>query len=122
MDKKYFKKLFLFEIALIILAVYVALGLFLKESVFFSYDMPRDALIIQRFLAGGTYLTSQNYYAIGSWLNVSWGPAYIFYYSIFLTISSNPLIVANLLTLINIVAPKYRSIAIGKKSVIGEGW
>jgi len=113
MDKKYLKYSVFIIFLFLVLIVYLLLGFFLKESIFFSYDMPRDALIVQDFLRNGTYLTSQNYYAIGSWLNVSWGPAYIFYYAFLLKISPDPLMVSYLLTLINVI---------GLVSIITLGW
>lgn len=70
-----------------------------RQSVFFDFDMPRVALVVQDFLKSGTFLTSQYYMRESCWLNVPWGPSLVFFYAFFLKISSDPLIVANLLSI-----------------------
>lgn len=67
-------------------------------SVFFDFDMPRIALIVQDFLSSGTFMTSQSYMQESVWLNIPWGPSLIFFYSVFLKISSDPLIISYFLT------------------------
>lgn len=79
--------------------IYFYIRLTYRQSVFFDFDMPRVALIVQDFLSNGTFMESQYYMQESVWLNVPWGPMLIFFYSFFLKINSDPLVVANMLTL-----------------------
>lgn len=88
----------------VILLTYVFLGFVLKESVFFSYDMPRVGLKVQDYLTSGSYMTSQYFFSESTWQNVAWGPALIFFYAILIMISPDPIIVSYLLTLVNVFA------------------
>ncbi len=81
--------------------LYFFIRLVYKESVFFDFDMPRVALLVQDYLKNGSYMTSQSYVQESVWRNIPWGPSLIFFYSFFLKISSDPLVVADLLTIFN---------------------
>ena len=105
MDKfKDLKNIFWLISSSLIILTSIILGLTLKESVFFSYDMPRVALKVQEYLESGSYMTSQYFFSESSWLNVAWGPALIFFYALLIKISPDPIIVSYLLTLLNSVA------------------
>lgn len=87
-----------------VVLITVIVGLSLKESVFFSYDMPRVALKVQEYLSNGSYLTSQYFFSESSWLNVAWGPALIFFYAILIKINPDPIIVSYLLSFLHSLA------------------
>lgn len=86
------------------LIVYVFFAFYLKETIFFSFDIPRVALIVQRFLAEGSFLTSQAFVEESVWGNLPWGPSLVFFYAFFLNISPDPLVVGGLLAVANILA------------------
>lgn len=100
-------------IIFITFVVYFYIRLFYVESIFFDFDMPRVALIVQDFLRSGTFLNSQSYMQESVWLNVPWGPALIYFYAFFINISPDPLVVANMLTLFH---------SIGIILIIKIGW
>lgn len=81
--------------------VYLGLRLPFLDSFTFEYDMPRLALIVQDFLQRGSFLTSQSFYWPSHWDNVPWGPALVYYYAPFFKLSSEPLDVSLLVTLVN---------------------
>lgn len=81
--------------------IYFYLRLFYQESIFFGFDMPRVALIVKDYINIGSYMTSQSYMQESVWRNVPWGPFLVFFYSLFLSFTNNPLIIANLLTIFN---------------------
>ncbi len=83
--------------------IYFYIRLTYRQSVFFDFDMPRVVLIVQDFLSNGTFMESQYYMQESVWLNVPWGPMLIFFYSFFLKINSDPLVVANMLTLFHFI-------------------
>ena len=90
-------------ILVITFLLYFYLRVCYRESVFFDFDMPRVALISQDFIKSGTYLTSQSYVQEAVWKNIPWGPSLIYFYSFFLNISSDPLVVSDLLTIFNFI-------------------
>lgn len=90
-------------ILVITFLMYFYLRVCCRESVFFDFDMPRVALIAQDFIKSGTYLTSQSYVQESVWKNIPWGPSLIYFYSFFLNISSDPLVVSDLLTIFNFI-------------------
>lgn len=93
------------NLTLILLFLIIYFGVYFKLTyfVFFNYDMPRLANVVQEFLLNGTFLTSQYFMEPSCWLNVPWGPFLIFFYAFFLKFSSDPLIVSHLLSLANLV-------------------
>ncbi len=103
MDKR--KDLIIQYLVILVAAIiYFLLRLVYRESVFFNFDMPRLALITQDFIRNGTFLTSQSYMQESSWLNVPWGPALVYFYSIFVRISSDPLVIADLLSIFHFIS------------------
>lgn len=101
MGKKYSLGWILLALFLII---YFYLYFYLNNSIFFDYDMPRVAFIVQDFLDKGTFLTSQTFFEESVWRNVPWGPSLVLFYSLFLKISASPLIVSYMLSFINLIA------------------
>lgn len=81
--------------------LYFYIRFYYQESVFFDFDMPRVALIVQDFIKNGSYMTSQEYVQESVWRNIPWGPSLVFFYSFFLNFSGDPLTVANYLTVFN---------------------
>lgn len=98
MDKKYY----LGSILILFFALYIYLYFNLPYFVFFNFDMPRQAFHVQDFLKTGTFLTAQYFSEESVWRNISWGPTGVFFYAFFLKISSDPLIVSYLLSILNI--------------------
>ena len=97
------KRAVYFFLIIIIVCLYLFLRLGFKNGIFFGYDMPRVALIVQDFLKNWTFLTSQSFMQESCWLNVPWGPSLIFFYAFFLKISSDPLVIADLLTFFHLI-------------------
>ncbi len=93
--------LYLLLVLTTFLYFYIRIGF--QESVFFDFDMPRVALIVQDFLKHGTFLTSQSYMQESVWLNIPWGPALIYFYSLFIKISSDPIDVSIMLTFFHFI-------------------
>ncbi len=66
--------------------------------------MPRQAFDTQEFIKRGTFLTAQYFSEESAWRNISWGPTAVFFYAFFLKISSNPLTVSYLLSILNLLS------------------
>lgn len=98
MDKKQ-SLIFHYFIITVTAFLYFFIRLVYKNGVFFDFDMPRVALVVQDFIRHGTFLTSQYYMEESCWLNVPWGPALVYFYAFFIKISSNPMVVADLLSI-----------------------
>ncbi len=96
--------IFLYIVIFFTIVIYFLLRLVFRDSVFFNFDMPRLAIVTQDFIKNGTFLTSQSYMQESSWLNVPWGPALVYFYALFFKLSSDPLVVSNLLSIFHITS------------------
>lgn len=85
------------------LGLYFSIYFYLTYFVFFNFDMPRVALIVQDFLKSGTFLNSQNYFEESVWKNIPWGPSLVWFYAFFLGMTADPLKVSYLLSAVNLV-------------------
>lgn len=98
------KKSSVITILLIFLGIYFYLYFCLTNFVFFNFDMPRVALIVKDFLQSGSFLTSQSYFEESVWRNIPWGPSLVFFYSVFLRFSNDPLTISYMLSFVNLGA------------------
>jgi hypothetical protein len=74
------------------------------ETIQFGYDQPRLASTVMNFLSQGSYLTSQNFVLESPWGNISWGPSLIFFFSLVLKISSDPLVASRIVAFLNLIS------------------
>lgn len=98
------KRSSLIIIFLIFLCLHFYVYFHLTYFVFFNFDMPLQAFKIQEFIKSGTFLTAQYFSEESVWHSLAWGPSAVFFYTFFLKIASDPLIVSYLLSTINIIA------------------
>ncbi len=89
---------------LFIISIYFLLRFSFSETIEFGYDQPRLASTVVDFLKNGNFLDSQNFSLQSPWGNLSWGPILVWFYSIFLSISKDPIVVSKMVIVFNLLS------------------
>lgn len=98
MDKKFFISF------LLISFIYLFLRFSYPETVEFGYDQPRLAIRVIDFIENGKIFETQKFAEKSPWGNISWGPALFYFYTPFLFLSKNPLLISYLISLFNLLS------------------
>lgn len=84
-----------------ILLLYLVLRLSNLQTIEFGFDQPLLAQKVIDFLRNPNFLESYDLVGVNPWGYPSWGPVQIFFYSIFLLISKNPIIFSTAIAVFN---------------------
>lgn len=87
-----------------ILILYLVLRLSNLQTIEFGFDQPLLAQKVIDFLQNPNFINSYNFVGINPWGYPSWGPVQIFFYSIFLLISKNPIVFSVLIAVFNLLS------------------
>lgn len=90
--------------SILICILYLVLRLSFPETIEFGYDQPRLATRVIEFINNGNILETQKFAEKAPWGNISWGPALFYFYSPFLILTRNPLMISYLVSIFNIVS------------------
>lgn len=92
--------------------MYLRIGL--RDSIEFGYDQPRLAFRIIEYIENGKFVDTQKFAEKSPWGNISWGPSLFLFYTPFLLISRDPIILSVSIALFNLLSILL-TIFIGKK-------
>jgi 4-amino-4-deoxy-L-arabinose transferase-like glycosyltransferase len=87
--------------AVSIIVLYMVLRLGWPETIEFGYDQPKYAMQTLNFIDHGTFLTSHEFNDITPFGNFSWGSSLIFLFTPFFLISTNVILVSQLIAVFN---------------------
>lgn len=93
-----------FILFFLILSLYFILRLSFLDTIEFGYDQPLLTNQIISFLQNPTFINAQNYVTENPWGYPSWGPMQIFFYSPFVSISKNPILISILIIIFNSIS------------------
>ncbi|MDQ3098956.1 MAG: glycosyltransferase family 39 protein [bacterium] len=99
-----FKSIYFCLFTILIVGLYLIMRLGWHETIEFGYDQPRLAFVIQDFMRSGNYINSQSYSLESPWGNYSWGPALVYFYLPFFYISSDPIMISQLVAIFNVLS------------------
>ncbi len=82
--------------------LYLILRIIFPETIEFGYDQPRLSSVVMDYINNGSYLKLQYFSLATAWENLSWGPSLVLFNSLFLYISSDPILVSYLMIFFNL--------------------
>jgi len=97
------KKLHIVALSLIV-AIYVMQRFSFLDTIEFGYDQPLLTNQILAFLEKPTFINAHDYVTNNPWGYPSWGPMQIFFYTPFVLLSKNPIILSLLIATFNIIS------------------
>ncbi len=97
-------KWFHYVLLTFIIIVYFVLRLSFADTIEFGYDQPRLASTVVDFLENGNFINSQNFSLESPWGNLSWGPVLVWFNSIFLNFSKDPIVVSKMMVVFNVLS------------------